>query len=222
MDIINAKTFKEKKFKVIGLTGELLRRYGDVEVGKPFFFWGESGSGKSTQAIKLFDFLTINYGKGLYIAAEEGMGKTLQDRVKSGMTASNNNYNLCSQKTTYKELIELETSKLSRQRYKVIVIDSYQEYNDMTYRHYCELKNALPWATIIGVNQMKPDGEPYGGNKIRHDADVKVCIKAEKNDMKVFVSSRYLSQSHDFTLYKIQKNSQKLTLFDNGKDTETE
>lgn len=212
-DITLAKKFKQKKFTLLGLTGEWLQKYGDVEAGKSFFFWGQSGSGKSTEVIKFFDFLTLNYGKGLYIAGEEGLGKTLQNRIESKMSPKNNNYSVCSQKTSYKNLIAIEQAKKSRARFKVIVIDSYQLFGDMKYRQYLELRDALPWATIIGINQMKGDGEPYGGNQIRHDADVKVCIKEDKGDMKVYIESRYIPESHSYVLYTKAKKTQNLTLF---------
>jgi hypothetical protein len=207
-DIMPARRFKEKKFLKIGLEGKWLEKYGDVEVGKTFFIWGESGGGKSTEAIKLFDYLTQIHGKGLYIACEEGLGGILQDRIDEHISTANNNYCVCSQKTDYKGLIAIEQAKPLRSRFRVIVIDSYQLYCNMKYAQYKELREALPWATIIGINQMKPDGEPYGGNQIRHDADIKVQIVGGK----AAITSRYLPQSHTVTLYKKRNNSPQTSL----------
>lgn len=209
-DIISGSQLLQKNFKKLGLTGEWLELMGDVEAGKPIFIWGSSGGGKSTFVLSLFRFLTENYGKGLYIAGEEGLGETLKKRVQKEFADNPKRVSVCSKFTTYDTLIELEKAKKPQHRFRVIVIDSYQLYNNMNYTEYAELAKALPWATIIGINQMKVDGDPYGGNKIRHDADVKIQIV----EGMAYIQSRYLPAPITKRLFTPErKKNQQQSLF---------
>lgn len=80
MSVTRASDLAKRRFKGLKLSKPFSDLLGDIEPRAYLLIWGPAGSGKSTFALALADELATN-GPALYVSAEEGVSKTVRDRI---------------------------------------------------------------------------------------------------------------------------------------------
>ena len=81
--VMNSMDFKEMKFETLGFKGKYLGLIGDPSRGFSAMVFGRPKMGKSFLCIDFAGYLARNHGKVLYIAKEEGLDYTLQEKLKA-------------------------------------------------------------------------------------------------------------------------------------------
>lgn len=188
---LSAKHFLDKEFHLVGLQEEWLKKFGDAEVGFSIIMYGPSGSGKSVEVLRFANYFANNHGKVMYNSCEEGISKSIQDRIKQFNCDSNKLYfydNL-----TYQEMIH----KAKVGRYQMVVIDSAQ-YMGFTYADYQDfVKRFKGKKSLIVVSQVNGQNKVRGGERILHAVDIKVNIIHGR----AHIRSRYLKGHQTITLF---------------------
>lgn len=134
----------QKKYNTFEFDGMWLDVFGTPEKSGMWLIYGDEKHGKTTLAIKLGEYLS-NFGKVLYVSAEEGMSFTFQQAViRSKVNLENKMYHF-TEYLTFDQLSE----RLSKQRsHKIIILDNVTVYkddfkNDGLYRLLEKNKNKL-------------------------------------------------------------------------------
>lgn len=193
----------KKTFVTLDFEGEWLERYGNPEQNFKAIFYGPSGSGKSVEALKLSQYIAENLGRVLYNSHEEGLGKSLQDRVIT--------HEITSKKITFADRMPFKEmcEKALKGRYKTVVIDSVQDMR-FTYSNFKRFRDRFPRKSIILINQANARGSLKGSTDILHACD----IKARFDGGKITVRSRFLTGYYEGVLFqpKSSKKNHQLTL----------
>ena len=138
-------------------------------VGKPgkkfhMMVYGRPKQGKSYFCFDLAQYLS-NFGKVLYIAAEEGFSATLQKKLED-MGGDNDNLD-------FANFRDYETIKnaLPGHDYRFVVIDSVN-YIRIEPEEIEELKANNPRMALITVQQATKDGKFRGSQQYAHNCDI--------------------------------------------------
>ncbi len=182
-EIYNIKSIKAKKYRVLDL-GKYNEWFGDVEGRFNGMFYGESGSGKSVAALQFAQFYANNIGKVLYNSHEEGVRKTIQDRVLD--------FEIEADKLWIADAMPFERMmyKITRNYYRLVVIDSIQ-YMEFTFDQLQEMREtfAKRHLSILMVSFGKKNN-PDKAKEHLHACDVKCFF----SNGKVLSYGRYLSK----------------------------
>lgn len=182
-EIYNIKSIKNKKYNVLDL-GDYNEWFGDVEGRFNGMFYGESGSGKSVAALQFSQFYANNVGKVLYNSHEEGVRKTIQDRVID--------FEIDAQKLWIADAMPFERMmhKIKRNYYRLVVIDSVQ-YMGFTFDQLQEMREEFSKRHLsILMVSFGSKNKPDGAKDHLHASDVKCFFSAGK----VFSYGRYLNK----------------------------
>lgn len=172
-DIVSAAQFAGDVFVPMGITGKWKLLLGDVCEPFRIMFYGKGGGGKSTAAIEFANYLADSMGKDvLYVAKEEGLNATLQDKTRRTKANSPNLY--------FTGVIPA-----SLDRYDVIVLDSADTLN-LTPRDVLKMREKYPSKSFVTIHKVTKDGQFRGSKDWEHDCDTTVIInngvaKADKN-----------------------------------------
>jgi len=121
-----------KKFKVFDFDGLWLKAMGKPEADGIWLVYGPEKNGKTWFSIKLAEYLS-QFGKVLYISAEEGTGKGIQDTFyRIGLNPSNR----ALQFEEYTPIEELDQLLSKRKSARIVFLDNMTIYAD-------ELKNGM-------------------------------------------------------------------------------
>lgn len=192
VQIYSVKRLQRKKFKPVAV-GEYSSVMGEIDGKATIISYGPSGSGKTVFTLKLANYLTKHYGKGLYVSYEEDTNKSVVERTKA--------WNIDSEKLyfaggmTFEQLCE----KVKKNKYRVLVIDSLQ-YAAFTYEQFIAFRKMFKKRNIILI--MLSFGTGLGktikANDHLHASDVKLYF----NQGKLISVSRYLSKTVETRLFK--------------------
>jgi hypothetical protein len=80
--LINSMDFVNMEFERLGFTGKWLALIGDPCPGFSAMITGRPKYGKSTLALEFAGYLAQDHGNVLYVAKEEGLDATLQQKIK--------------------------------------------------------------------------------------------------------------------------------------------
>lgn len=113
------------KFKTLPFDGVWALPFGLPEYNGVWIAYGKDKNGKTWLALKLFEYLGT-FDRCLYISAEEGISKSIQDTIKRiGMVPSSR-----LQMLGYTSIDELEEIISKRKSPRVIFIDNCTVYTD--------------------------------------------------------------------------------------------
>jgi adenosyl cobinamide kinase/adenosyl cobinamide phosphate guanylyltransferase len=180
----------ERTVETYPFEGEWKLLFGEPDIRFSTLIQGEAKSGKSTYAAKFAQYIGENFGRALYISAEERLNsKTLQNRLKlCNVTSTNVRFIHC------KNIEEIEAC-IKSGKFRFVIMDSVQHVQ-MTYNQFEAMrhrfkKRKLSWHLIM---QMGVDV-----TKWKHEVDVLVMVKngrayikgrySESNSMQVLSSS---------------------------------
>jgi hypothetical protein len=162
--IMSSRDLKDYRYDCYDFDG----KWDDL-VGKPakkfhMMVYGRPKQGKSYFCFDLAQYLS-NFGKVLYIAAEEGFSATLQKKLQD-MGGDNPNLD-------FANFRDYETIKneIPRHDYRFVIIDSVN-YIRIEPEEIETLKEENPRMALITVQQATKDGKFRGSQQYAHNCDI--------------------------------------------------
>jgi predicted ATP-dependent serine protease len=156
MDFVNLD------FKTLGFTGKWLDLVGDPSTNFAAMVFGEPKMGKSYLCIDFAGYLARNHGKVLYVAKEEGLDLTLQNKLNEKNVKHPNLY-----------VASVLPNDLSA--YDFIFLDSVSKLG-LTPDDLTKLRTLNPTKSFIFIFQTTKQGAFRGANTFQHDVDVVIEV----------------------------------------------
>ncbi len=160
--IMNSMDFANMEFDTLGFTGKWLRLIGDPSSNFTAMVFGKPKMGKSYLCVDFAGYLARSHGKVLYVAKEEGLDYTLQQKL--------NDKNVKHPNLFVASILPNDIST-----YDFIFLDSVTklglEPEDLT-----KLKTSNPTKSFVFIFQSTKDGNFRGANSFQHDVDVVIEV----------------------------------------------
>ena len=162
--IMSSRDLKDYRYDNYDFDGKWLDLVGKPARKFHMMVYGRPKQGKSYFCFDLAQYLS-NFGKVLYIAAEEGFSATLQKKLED-MGGDNDNLD-------FANFRDYETIKnaLPGHDYRFVVIDSVN-YIRIEPEQIEELKADNPRMALITVQQATKDGKFRGSQQFAHNCDI--------------------------------------------------
>ncbi len=160
--IMSSIDFAGLEFNTIGLKGKWYHLIGDPSPNFKAMVSGKPKLGKSTLCIEFAGYLARNHGKVLYVAKEEGLDYTLQQKLNSKDVAHPN-----------LDVASLLPDNLAP--YDFIFIDSVTRMN-LKPEELTKLEQAYPTKAFVYVFQTTKEGRFRGANSFQHNVDVVIEV----------------------------------------------
>lgn len=160
--IMNSMDFAIMQFNSLGFKGKWLDLIGDPSSHFTMMVFGKPKFGKSYLCIDFAGYLARNHGKVLYIAKEEGLDKTLQDKLNDKDVKHPNLY-----------VASVIPATLSF--YDFIFLDSVNKLGLLP-EDLDKLKAMYPEKSFIYVFQTTKEGRFRGANTFQHDVDAVIEV----------------------------------------------
>ena len=166
------------------------------DIGEPFtvMIYGTPGAGKSTFALQLVNYLANNFGRVLVLSTEEGITKSMQDKVKQ--------HELISPNLIFAEHTE-NIIKMNLIGYRFILIDSVNDAR-LSPENLKELRNKYPKTCFILIFQSTKAGEFKGNQSYLHDVDIQIKVD---NGKATTEKNRYLEKGKELIIYNTAVSS---------------
>lgn len=187
-EIMNSVDFRNLKFQTLGFFGKWRAFIGDPAKGFTAMVFGKPKMGKSFLCVDFADYLAKNHGRVLYVAKEEGLDMTLQEKLRiKGI--SNPNLDVTG-------AIPQDLSP-----YDFIFLDSVNKLG-LSAQDLETLKTTYPDKSFVYVFQTTKEGNFRGANEFQHDVDIVIEVpeigKAVQNgrynqggEMQIFEQEQY-------------------------------
>ena len=156
--VMSSMDFNKIQFETIGFTGKYRDLIGDPSPGFSAMVFGRPKMGKSHLCVDFAGYLARNHGKVLYVAKEEGLDYTLQEKLKANDVAHPN-------------LDISETIPEDLSMYRFVFLDSVNSLGLST-EDLVTLKNHNPNTSFIQIFQTTKAGSHRGDNESQHNVDV--------------------------------------------------
>lgn len=168
----NPREVSQKKYEVIKWNGQWRESFGRPAMNETWFISGASAQGKSSFVMQLAKKL-CEYGKTLYVSAEEGIRQSFQRRLEMF------EMNSVGRKLSIIENpdINLLKERLSKPKSpRFVIIDSFQMAN-WTYQDAMELIDTFNKKSFIFISQ-EYKSRPMGADavRLRYAAGVKIRV----------------------------------------------
>jgi predicted ATP-dependent serine protease len=164
-------------FETIGLKGPYANVFGDPAPNFAAMVYGKAGAGKSTMSYGFADYFARNHGDVLYVAREESVGKTLQDKLRRVGSPHH--------RLRFTDRIDTPEMRDAQ----LVVIDSVSE-DDMSPDAIKDLRRKHPRTGFLFVFHATKDGKFRGATTYEHAVDIviKVADGIASNDKNRFGS----------------------------------
>lgn len=162
VNIMPSTDFANLQFNTIGFKDRWLAFIGDPAPGFTAMVFGMPKMGKSYLCVDFAGYLAQNHGNVLYVAKEEKLDKTLQDKLKEKDVAHEN--------LTVADGIPADLSP-----YDFIFLDSVNKLG-LTPKDLEKLKSQNKGKSFIYVFQATKGGKFKGNNEFQHDVDVVIEV----------------------------------------------
>jgi hypothetical protein len=162
INIMKSTDFVNLKFNTLGFKEKWLAFIGDPSAGFTAMVYGMPKMGKSYLCVDFAGYLARNHGKVLYVAKEEKLDKTLQDKLKDKNVAHDN--------LTVADAIPTDLSP-----YNFVFLDSVNKLK-LTAEDLEKLKANNKGISFIYIFQATKGGQFKGNNEFQHDVDVVIEI----------------------------------------------
>lgn len=156
--VMNSMDFAKMQFNTLGFTGKWLQLIGNPSSNFTVMVFGKPKMGKSYLCVEFAGYLARNYGKVLYVANEEGLDYTLQEKLNDKNVKHPNFY-------------VTGTLPASLDAYDFIFLDSVNRLG-LTPEYLRALKARYAEKSFIGIFQATKQGNFRGENSFQHDVDV--------------------------------------------------
>lgn len=160
--IMNSMDFVNMEFETLGFTGKWLDLIGDPSSNFTAMVFGKPKMGKSYLCIDFAGYLARNHGRVLYVAKEEGLDYTLQQKLNDKNVKHPNLF-----------VASILLNDLSP--YNFIFLDSVTKLG-YTPQDLSKLKALNPSKSFIFIFQSTKDGKFRGENTFQHDVDVVIEV----------------------------------------------
>lgn len=154
--------FTALKFDTIGFKDKWLDFIGDPAPGFTAMVYGRPKMGKSYLCVDFAGYLARNHGKVLYVAKEEKLDKTLQDKLKNKDVAHVN-------------LFVADSLPADLTNYDFIFLDSVNKLG-LNAKDLEILKESNKRKSFVYVFQVTKNGKFRGNNEFQHNVDVVIEI----------------------------------------------
>lgn len=160
--IINSQAIQNMKFERLGFHGKWLDFIGDPSPGFTAMIYGRPKMGKSYLAVDFAGYLAEWHGRTLYVAREEGIDATLQDKIEEMAVAH-----------PYLDFSIFLPDDLSD--YDFVFLDSVTKLQ-LSPEGLDELRLGYPKVSFIFIFQTTKTGNFRGRNDFQHDVDVVIEV----------------------------------------------
>ena len=168
----NPREVSQKRYEVIKWNGRWRESFGCPAMNETWFISGASAQGKSSFVMQLAKKL-CEYGKVLYVSAEEGIRQSFQRRLKMfEMNSVGRKLSIIEDPDI--NLLKERVSKPKSPRF--VIIDSFQMAN-WTYQDAMELIETFNKKSFIFISQ-EYKSRPMGADavRLRYAAGVKIRV----------------------------------------------
>ena len=162
VNVMPSTEFANLRFNTIGFKDKWLGFIGDPAPGFTAMVFGMPKMGKSYLCIDFAGYLARNHGKVLYVAKEEKLDKTLQDKLKEKNVAHEN-------------LTVADGIPTSLAEYDFVFLDSVNKLG-LTSKDLEKLKADNKGKSFIYIFQATKAGKFKGNNEFQHDVDVVIEV----------------------------------------------
>ena len=162
--IMSSRDLKDYRYDNYDFEGKWLDLVGKPAKKFHMMVYGRPKQGKSYFCFDLAQYLS-NFGKVLYIAAEEGFSATLQKKLED-MGGDNDNLDFAN----FRDYDTIKNA-LPGHDYRFVVIDSVN-YIRIEPEQIEELKADNPRMALITVQQATKDGKFRGSQQFAHNCDI--------------------------------------------------
>ena len=160
--IMNSMDFANMDFDTLGFMGKWLDLIGDPSSNFTAMVFGKPKMGKSYLCVDFAGYLARNHGKVLYVAKEEGLDYTLQQKLNDKAVAHPNLY-----------VASVLPENLAD--YDFIFLDSVTKLG-LTPDDLARLRIVNPTKSFIFIFQSTKAGNFRGANSFQHDVDVVIEV----------------------------------------------
>jgi hypothetical protein len=160
--IMNSTDIVNLNFEKLGFTGKWKKLIGDPSAGFRAMIFGKPKMGKSYLAVDFAGYLARNHGTALYVAREEGIDDTLQQKLKDKNVA-------------HPDLYVSDYLPEDLSAYDFVFLDSVNKLG-LTPEDLDRLDKTYPHTSFIEVFQTTKQGNFKGANEFQHDVDVVIEI----------------------------------------------
>lgn len=161
-NVMCSTEFTALQFDTIGFKDKWLDFIGDPAPGFTAMVYGRPKMGKSYLCVDFAGYLARNHGKVLYVAKEEKLDKTLQDKLKNKEVAHVNLF-----------VADLLPNDLTN--YDFIFLDSVNKLG-LSAKDLEKLKTDNKGKSFIYVFQVTKDGKFRGNNEFQHNVDIVIDL----------------------------------------------
>ena len=191
-NILSSLDLLKRNYDYFEFKKRWLELFGEPSLNFHCIIHGMPGEGKSTFALQFADYLARNFGRIIYVSAEEGFAKTLKDKLV--------NVNAISDDLYIADLRKYEDMKkeIKPNTFNFIFIDSLDTMGigPDQLREFSEINAKVP---LITISQSTKDGKIRGSNEIVHDADIVVKVE---NGIANTTKNRFLPKGKAFDVFK--------------------
>lgn len=160
--VMSSMDFSNVQFKTLGFVGKYRKLIGDPSKGFSVMVYGKPKMGKSFLCVDFAGYLARNHGRVLYVAREEGLDMTLQEKLKAKDVAHPN-------------LFVTEQIPEDLSYYDFIFFDSVNKLGLST-SDLETLKHNNPGKSFVYIFQTTKEGNFRGANEFQHDVDVVIQV----------------------------------------------
>ena len=167
--IMNSEELINYRYKTLPFTGAFYDLIGEPSHNAHIVVYGLPKNGKSIFSTQLAKYLAENFGKVLYVSAEEGFSVTLQKKARD-FAEGNPNFDFANFRT-YEEIEEA----MNNRPYMAVVIDSVN-FAKITAEQVEQLKHQNPNTLFITIHQATKQGQARGSQEYIHNADTIIRV----------------------------------------------
>jgi DNA replication protein DnaC len=190
-NVISSRELKAMKYKCLSFQSRWKEFFGQPAVVFHLAVHGKPGQGKSTFCVLLAQYLAENFGEVMYISAEEGFSKTLQQKII--LTKADSPHLFFADYKNYDEIKE----KLEH-KYHFVLLDSLDVLKIDPVR-LRELRTLFPNSAFITVSQSTKTGQQRGSLEIVHDASIVVEVV---NGIAITTKNRFKEKDMRFNIFE--------------------
>lgn len=162
VQLMNSMDFVNLKFEKLGFTGKWRELIGDPSPGFTAMVYGKPKLGKSYLCVDFAGYLARNHGRVLYVAKEEGINSTLQDKLNE-------------KDVRHPNLTVASGLPTDLSNFDFIFLDSVTRLN-LEPQDLEHLKALWPRKSFIYVFQTTKMGNFRGAQSFMHDVDVVIEV----------------------------------------------
>lgn len=160
--IMNSVDFMKMEFERMGFKGKWKDFIGDPAKGFTAMVFGKPKYGKSYLCVEFAGYLARNHGKVLYVAKEEELDATLQEKLKDKSVAHPN-------------LFVSDYLPDDLAPYQFVFLDSVTKLK-LTPEQLEQKEKENPGVSFIYIFQVRKDGVFKGRNDFQHDVDIVIEV----------------------------------------------